>query len=133
MFMSHETYDQRATASYLEGAADLIVEVVSNDSVRRDRRDKYREYRAAGVKEYWVIDSRPNKLKADFFVLDETGDYDLIATEDSKRFESTVLKGLWINPEWLWDADRTNVMGCLLQMNGVAAALQKQIDEHDGK
>lgn len=129
MFMLHETYDQRATESYLDGSAELVVEVVSNDSVRRDRRDKYREYRAAGVNEYWVIDSRPHKLTADFFVLDETGDYDLIATEEDERFESTVLKGFWIKPEWLWDADHTNVMACLLQMDGVAEALQKQIDD----
>ena len=56
-----------------------MIEIVSNDSVRRDRFDKLREYGRAGVREYWVIEPRPGKLRADFLQLDETGEYALIA------------------------------------------------------
>jgi hypothetical protein len=38
------------------GAPDLIMEVVSHDSQARDWREKYHDYEAAGVREYWIID-----------------------------------------------------------------------------
>jgi len=37
-------HEDRLTADRLEGAADLIVEVVSDSSVARDRADKFYEY-----------------------------------------------------------------------------------------
>src|SRR4030095_7048740 len=43
-------------ANHLEGPPDLALEVVSPESETRDRRDKFREYRAAGVREYWIVD-----------------------------------------------------------------------------
>src|ERR1017187_6542298 len=53
--------------TYLDGPADLIVEIVSPDSESRDWRDKYLEYQANGVREYWVID--PNSQHAEFYEL----------------------------------------------------------------
>jgi len=41
---------------HIEGAPDLVIEIVSPDSVVRDWREKYFEYEAAGIREYWVID-----------------------------------------------------------------------------
>src|SRR5215510_13117158 len=43
-------------ATEVDGAPDLIVEIVSPDSPARDWREKYLEYEAAGVREYWVAD-----------------------------------------------------------------------------
>ena len=43
----------------LMGPADLVVELISDDSVHRDRIDKRRDYEAAGVPEYWLFDPRP--------------------------------------------------------------------------
>jgi len=37
------------------GAPDLIIEIVSRSSVRKDLHDKYDIYEWAGVKEYWVV------------------------------------------------------------------------------
>jgi Uma2 family endonuclease len=42
--------------TYVDGAPDLIMEVVSPDSVGRDWRTKYQEYEQAGVREYWIVD-----------------------------------------------------------------------------
>src|SRR5437867_6114461 len=52
---------------YLEGPADIVVEVISPDSVRRDRVTKLAEYEQAGVAEYWLIDAET--LAAEFRVL----------------------------------------------------------------
>src|SRR5205814_1954876 len=46
----------RLKKSYLEGPADLAVEIVSPESGARDCGDKYYEYEQGGVREYWLID-----------------------------------------------------------------------------
>ena len=46
----------RLTDSHLSGPADLVVEIVSPDSLGRDRGDKFAEYEAASIPEYWLID-----------------------------------------------------------------------------
>lgn len=40
----------------IEGAPDILIEVLSPGSARRDRIEKLSLYRSAGVREYWLID-----------------------------------------------------------------------------
>ncbi len=42
----------------IEGAADLVVEVVSNSSVQKDWERLFERYFLAGVREYWICDAR---------------------------------------------------------------------------
>lgn len=51
---------ERLTYNYLDGAADIAVEIVSPESVERDRKTKFTEYETAGIKEYWLIDPQKN-------------------------------------------------------------------------
>ena len=118
LFVAQDHLD-RLTENQLEGPADLIVEIVSDDSVRRDRDDKYKEYQAAGVGEYWVIDPRPGKQRADFFRLTDDGEYELAATEDEETVESAVLPGFWIRPSWLWRVDEIEPLTALFEMRGI--------------
>ena len=53
----------------IEGAADLVVEVVSEDSVAKDTRRLPRLYARAGVSEYWLVDARGSDLHFRAFVL----------------------------------------------------------------
>jgi len=46
----------------IEGTPDLIVEIVSDSSVTKDRRRLYAAYHAAGVPEYWLVDARGEQL-----------------------------------------------------------------------
>src|SRR5438128_553051 len=55
LFVSSEHLD-RLRDTYLNGAADLVVEVISPESLIRDRGDKFYEYERGGVKEYWLLD-----------------------------------------------------------------------------
>jgi Uma2 family endonuclease len=128
LFVAKEHLD-RVTEDRLVGPADLIIEIVSDDSVSRDRDDKFKEYRAAGVREYWIIDPRPGKQRADFFRLDDNGDYRLFATEDDEQVASQVISGFWLKPAWLWQADALNPLTCALQIEGVAEAVTQQIEQ----
>lgn len=40
----------------LRGAPDLVVEVLSRSTAKKDRESKFRAYQKFGVREYWIID-----------------------------------------------------------------------------
>ncbi len=74
----------------IEGAADLIVECVSDSSVAKDKRRLPRLYHRARVGEYWVADGR--RGKADLQVLCYRRDGYVQARPDAAGFlGSTVL------------------------------------------
>ena len=87
----------------LLGPMDVAVEVVSPGGRRRDRREKYIEYEAAGVREYWLID--PRRQTAEFFRLDAAGKFVPVETTNG-RFASEVLPGFWLDIDWLWDTPK---------------------------
>ena len=122
MFISHEN-STRYTSDQLEGPADLIVEVISDESVARDRVTKFEEYEDIGVREYWLIDSRPERLRADFYVLDNKGRYRPVPIADDNTYHSTVLPGFWININWLWEQD-ADVLSALTQIVGVEQVIR---------
>ena len=128
LFVAKENLS-RLTEDRLVGPADLIVEIVSDATVRNDREDKFKEYQAAGVHEYWIIDPRPGKQRADFYHLDEAGLYTLFATEDDERVESRVLSGFWLRPAWLWQADSLNPLTTFFEMRGLSAEQIEQIQQ----
>lgn len=121
-------HEDRLSEDRLGGPADLVVEVISDDSVRRDRVEKFREYAVAGIPEYWIIDPRPGKQRADFFTLDETGVYTLFATEDDARVESRVVAGFWLDPAWLWQADTLSPLSIAYQILGLTPEQIAQIE-----
>ncbi len=49
---------------YFRGAPDLVVEVASPGTVRRDKRDKLRLYEKHGVREYWLVDLEARLIEA---------------------------------------------------------------------
>lgn len=49
--------------SGLEGAADLVVEIVSDGSVAKDTRRLPKLYARAGIPELWIVDARSDDLR----------------------------------------------------------------------
>lgn len=100
MFMAtaslHRLSDVRA-----EGYADLVVEVISPDSTRRDRVEKLAEYAAAGIPEYWLFDPRRGRESLLAFALDPAGAYAPITPDEAGRIHSAVVPGFWFDPAWL--------------------------------
>ena len=126
LFVAREHADRR-TGSRLEGPADLAVEVVSTDSAKRDRQDKFAEYAAAGVPEFWLCDPRPRRRRTDFFRLTEAGIYVAAPLDADGRYHSAVLPGFWLKPEWLWqdplpDPDALKPLIASADVLGVGAA-----------
>jgi Uma2 family endonuclease len=109
-----EGHAERIQRTYIDGPADLVVEILSASSRRRDRGDKYFEYERAGVPEYWLID--PERHLAEFYVLGADGVYEMAFGGRSGRFESSVLPGLWLDVEWLWQSPLPTVVSVLRQL-----------------
>ena len=57
------------------GAPDLIIEIISPSTSKKDIIDKYKVYEESGVKEYWIVN--PNDENINVFVLDKNGVYQL--------------------------------------------------------
>ena len=108
----------------LVGAADLVIEVVSPESITRDHNDKFAEYEAAGVQEYWIVDPRPEHQSVEFWVLNEHGRYQSMPIVNDV-YHSTVLSGFWLNTKWLWNPER---YGALAAFAEIASLPQEMIE-----
>ena len=104
---------ERLKETYLDGPADLTVEIASPESMGRDRGDKFYEYARAGVPEYWLID--PEMEWAEFYQL-EKGRYRVAFSGKEGRYEARVLPGFWLRVEWLWREPLPKVLEVLREL-----------------
>ena len=51
------------TKQRIEGVPDLVVEILSRSTARRDRMEKLRLYERCGVREYWIVDPRGKSVE----------------------------------------------------------------------
>ena len=56
------------------GAPDMIVEILSPSTQKKDINEKFNLYEEHGVKEYWIV--HPNDKTINVFLLQENGKYD---------------------------------------------------------
>lgn len=98
----------KAKRTYVDGAADLVVEIVSTESVERDRGDKFIEYEQAGVKEYWIID--PLRKETLFYELSDEGIFQRRNAKADGSYTSHVLPKLRLNVGVLWQDPLPNVI-----------------------
>jgi Uma2 family endonuclease len=110
LFVAKENMD-RVKSNYLEGPADLVVEIVSPESRGRDRGDKFDEYERGGIQEYWLVD--PERKRAEFYLLGEDGMYNLVPVGTDGIYRSTVLQGVWLRVSWLWQDPLPSVLDVL--------------------
>ena len=87
------------------GAPDLIVEVISPSTSKRDLNLKFNLYEKAGVKEYWIV--FPNDKAVTVFLLQPDGNYDEGTTYEvsnqTTKAPVQTLKGLVIDLEELFE------------------------------
>jgi Uma2 family endonuclease len=99
IFMNAEHAD-RLKDNYIDGPADLVIEVVSPESNARDRGTKFTEYEAAGVLEYWLID--PIRSEAVFYHRGDDTRYHRIEPQSDGTLHSVVLPSFRLHPQILW-------------------------------
>lgn len=84
---------------YVDGPPDLVIEIVSPESIERDYNVKRLRYEEAGVEEYWIID--PDESQATFLRRGANGRLNEVMP-DGTIFRSTVLPGFGLDVQWLW-------------------------------
>jgi Uma2 family endonuclease len=82
----------------IEGAPDLVVEVLSPGTARRDLGEKLRLYAEAGVAEYWIVDPGLQT----FELLVYTGGGFRVSPPDGPTFRSAAIPGLELDLEAFW-------------------------------
>ena len=116
LFIARENLD-RLEGVYLDGPADLAIEVVSPASRLRDRGEKLAEYEMGGVREYWVIDSE--EQRADFYVLAADGRYERRRTGEDGVYPSEVITGFRLRESWLWQQPLPKALSALRELGVV--------------
>lgn len=112
LFIATEHLD-RLRATYVDGPADLVVEVVSPESDARDRGEKFVEYEAAGIPEYWLID--PLRREAHFYQRDEAGYYRRSPVDLNGVYHPAALAGFSLEPGWLWQSPLPSLVEIIQQ------------------
>jgi Uma2 family endonuclease len=82
-----------------EGAPDMVIEILSPSSRRREKLLKFRKYLAAGVREYWVVDGEDETV--DVHILDQDRYITSVAGGDDE-IPVTVLPGCTIKLRDVW-------------------------------
>lgn len=85
--------------TYMDGPADLCIEVVSEDSIDRDHGEKFREYEVGGVGEYWIVDPIHDECR--FYRL-EDGLYRRQSEDAQADYHCGTLPGLRLHVPTLW-------------------------------
>ncbi|MCL6635186.1 MAG: Uma2 family endonuclease [Peptococcaceae bacterium] len=94
MFISKERLDI-ITDNYIQGAPDLVIEIMSSSTVKWDRVKKSRLYYTHGVREYWIVD--PDAKVVEIFTPGEKN-WNLFQSYDAEEILlSPLLPGLEIH------------------------------------
>ncbi|HEY4690146.1 MAG TPA: Uma2 family endonuclease [Anaerolineae bacterium] len=85
--------------TYIDGPADLVIEILSRSTAYVDRGRKLIECALAGVREYWLFD--PDQHIAEFYRLRDSR-YERVPADEDGVYRSEVVPGFWLRLEWLW-------------------------------
>ena len=77
------------------GAPDLIIEILSKSSSKKDLQDKFDLYQESGVTEYWIVS--PNDQIVDVFLLEEDKYHLKGKYTDQDKVATYTIKGLEID------------------------------------
>jgi Uma2 family endonuclease len=121
-----KTHLEQLKETYLDGPADLVVEIVSPESAGRDRGEKFYEYEQAGIPEYWLLD--PQTKRAEFYQLTAANQYRLVQPDVEGIYRSAVLPDFWLRVEWLWREPLPSPIRALAEIVGMAPSLAETFE-----
>jgi len=117
MFIRREHTD-RLQENFLEGPADAVIEITSPSTIHIDRGEKYVEYEASGVSEYWLID--PLRQQAEFHRLGADGRYHPALPDAAGIYHSQAIPDFWLHLDWLWQDPLPQAEAVAIQIGGAA-------------
>ncbi len=91
---------QEFVQNWIEGAPDLVVEVLAPSTARIDRLLKLNRYAEAGVREYWLVD--PAVRTIEFLVHD--GEHFVVHAPNGGTWRSPAVPGIELDIDALWAA-----------------------------
>ena len=94
IFISKENY-QILTDLNIQGAPDLLIEILSPSTKENDRIFKKHIYERFGVKEYWIVD--PESETVEIWELKNKKFQLAVKADKNQLIKSQLLKGLQIN------------------------------------
>jgi Uma2 family endonuclease len=97
------------TEDAIEGTPDLVVEIVSQSTRRYDFGEKRKVYEEAGVPEIWFVDFERKEVT----VIRKVGQRYRSETKSTGVIKSQVLKGFWLQVDWLWQEELPDPTECL--------------------
>lgn len=131
MILLNEHVD-RIKSTRIEGAADIAIEIVSPESIARDYGEKFKEYEAAGVQEYWIFD--PEREASIVYALTQVGDklvYRQLPLDEQGRLVSTLLPGFALDPHVLWQDELPGGMELIKLVGAMTGVNIVRADEGD--
>ncbi|MSU21170.1 MAG: Uma2 family endonuclease [Pedosphaera sp.] len=93
VFISKQNYSVLTDAG-LEGAPDLVVEILSPKTADLDRKVKRRVYARSGVKEFWLVD--PETTLVHVYYLQQDAEHPAATFGEKEEFASPHFPGLKI-------------------------------------
>jgi len=87
--------------NYIEGAPDLVVEIISASSIKNDRGSKFKRYARERVQEYWIID--PINEVVEIFELTSEGFQLTERFSNDQVVQTKIFPGLQFQVSEIWE------------------------------
>jgi Uma2 family endonuclease len=110
-----DAHRERITEQRLEGPADLVIEIASDDDPSFDERVKLPRYQAADIPEHWLVAPQTGSIRCERLDVDGLYRTERLGTG---RVDSTVPPGFWIEAGWLFAEPLPSTMACLREILG---------------
>lgn len=82
----------------VEGAPDLVIEVLSPGTARRDRGEKLMLYAEGGVREYWIVDANERQIE---FLRNDSGEF-VVALPEAGTYRSQAIPEISLDIAAFW-------------------------------
>jgi len=112
VFISNASRD-RVHPYYVEGAPEVVVEILSPSTRKLDRGKKMALYAKHGALEYWQID--PENQIAEFF-RNHHGAWLPMIVSDDDIFHSEIIPGFRLNINWLFTEEEPDTLDTVMMI-----------------
>ena len=103
--------------NFLEGPADIAIEIVSPSTMSIDHGEKFEEYERGGVQEYWILDFIHEEAR--FYRMNEEKRYVRVTENDAGHYVTPQLPKFKLHVPTLWSGqlpDALEVMAAVQAM-----------------